>query len=309
MHFLSFRILCNKLAIVIFTAALLGIACLAQSRVNGYSPHMQDTVSQAFDAVIGSLQGKEKQISTSAGQFTPVENAHALNNNILSFVNKLDKQLPAKVKKTYAQDERQEHTKPINVRAIEEPNPTQIVLKTKPKEFINTSLDMINKSIDISDQDFYAALDRFKHNRDFGQLALQHVIDLLDAELNLVRHLAVGHTGAAVQEALDDRNGLLQRTIPLAVTLYDTILTVATHDSKHNATLNNRTNNGKRLQKALTAYDQKIFLSTIENKIEQYKEIMKTLQYNVTVDTTLAYNSDIYDEHQKVINKYLQIVT
>jgi hypothetical protein len=66
---------------------------------------------------------------------------------------------------------------------------------------------------------------------------------------------------------------------------------------------------GKRLPKALTAYDQKMFLSNLENNIEKYQAIIRDLQHNVQTNVIAANQSNLTDERTQAINKYLQTLT
>lgn len=260
----------------------------------------QDSMTNAFDAVINQLDGKRKQVPQYHTATMPESKSNAVDNYIQALVNSIDVTTRSSIARKNSLVSRQIIRQPIVQEVMpevqnEEDYPrkrraslrkphkksVQVVVKSKPKKaaVINTSIDWEDKDVDISTDDFESALNNFKDHKDFGQVALQQVIDLLDAELNLVRQLVAGNTGAAVQEALDERNILLQRTIPLVVAMYDRILTIATYDNKHNETLNRQLNHGKRLLKSLTAYDQKLFLSTLENKIERYQAIMRDLQH------------------------------
>lgn len=294
---------------VVLIMGLMSVNSIIEAGAHNYRVNSQNSVSNTFDAVISSLESSNKQVRKSIGNSVPATKPRDLNGTIQSFVDTLNTRANSKPIENYdvayTKHAQAQHKEPSNQTPPVQTSPVSLSSRNKPKAVINTSLDWMNKTINVSDQDFNTALNSFKRNRDFGQLAVQHVIDLLDVELNLVRHLVAGHTGASVQAALDDRNSLLLRTIPLAVTLYDTILTVATNDNKHNATLNNRINNGKRLPKALTIYDQKMFLSSIENKIEQYQDVMRNIQHTLAYQSAPINQDDFQDEREKMVNDYL----
>lgn len=293
---------------------VLAIPCIAYSRASGLKVSAHNSFSSPFDSVINQLEGSTRQRSVIASSRANRSKSYEVNDCIKSLVDTLDVPVRERNQRNSVSSyrgrfDRAEHHNRLTQSVFLQEQPVKIVKKRESKENINTLIDLTHKRVDTVDQEFLEALNTFKNNRDFGQLALQHVIDLLDIELNLVRHLVAGHTGAMVQTALDDRNALLQRTIPVAVTLYDTILTLATYDNKHAATLRRRTMNGKKLPKALTSYDQKLFLSTIENKIEQYREVIRNMQYSVNQYAAVAQHHDIGHEQEKIMHDYLQELT
>lgn len=254
----------RRLVSGLFMLVFMSASLLAYSRARGYRSGSGSSLSQAFDAVIAQLDGGKSSVRLDReyDRFERNARARGVDTCIQSFIDKLDRSSNST-------------QVPESIVSVREHNTSH--------NAVNMSIDWVNKYIDTPNQDFSMALNRFKQSPDFGQLALQQVIDLLGAELHLVHHLASGRTGASVQTALDERNRLLQRTIPLAATMYDTIITAATCDNSYNATIGNRTRQGKKLPKALTIYDKKMFLSSLEQAIEQYQEVMRTMQSNLNM--------------------------
>jgi hypothetical protein len=283
---------------VLFLTILASGVC--QSYAHRYRAHARESLDTLFDEAITQLSPR---VTSGSNSRLPKSTKNDVNNCIQSFVDSLGARCSVPVAKNSVRS----YSQPTHNRPRLQS--TRLLIKNKPREALSNSIDFLSNPVDLSDQDFYNALDRFKQNRDFGQLALQHVIDLLDDELNLVRHLIAGHTGIVMQGALDKRNNTLHHTIPLAIDLYDTILSVSTYVDKHAERLNRHTMDGKRLPKALTAYDQKMFLSNLENNIEKYQAIIRDLQHNVQTNVIAANQSNLTDERTQAINKYLQTLT
>lgn len=241
----------------------------------------RDSLSNAFDAAIAQLDQKEiPPVSYMRENFSHGK-SDGINTYIQDLIDTLDG-YSVRNKKPYVATYDQ-----WNTHSNKEFN-DNMSQATSIKNRIN--IDQINEdraektgSI-LGNQDIDTILHRFKQNRDFGQLALQQVLDLLDLEQSVVRHLVAGRTGAHLQDALEKRNALLHRTIPLAVNMYDAILTAATQNNTYNVMLSKRTGQGKKLLKALTTYDQKMFMLKLEKNIENYQHIIKKLQQDLNVN-------------------------
>lgn len=126
---------------------------------------------------------------------------------------------------------------------------------------------------------------RFKESKDYGEIALQNVVDLLDHELKLVRLLSSGRTGAAIDSALDIRNERMQYSSPSIVFVYNKIMDLVTYDYLHSRVMLQQVKNNKRLSSALSHSAKKAFLLRMEEKLMQYQKIIRQFQHERIVDT------------------------
>jgi hypothetical protein len=153
-------------------------------------------------------------------------------------------------------------------------------------EIYSSSLDdrvAIESTISqLLERDFDAMLNNFKKNRVLSQLATQQVINLLDVELEIVQALLANHTGAIMQNLLEERNNLINTSIPVAVDMYDVIIALATVNNTYNEQIKMNNRKGKKLLKTLNTFDKKEFLSIVEESMQRYQDIMRKVQNQVS---------------------------
>ena len=137
---------------------------------------------------------------------------------------------------------------------------------------------------------FNQTLARFKKGTGYSEFALQQVIDLLSYEIRLVQLLFNGYTGALVEETLDRRITALKYSTPSVAFMYNTILDLATYDYQINNNLLDkvRKHTNKKLASLFDQRDKKIFLSAMENKLKQYQDILRKMQYSMAVESQMA---------------------
>lgn len=151
----------------------------------------------------------------------------------------------------------------------------------RPHINISNSDDGLLENNFHEDRLFNELLFNFRKSKSYTEIALQNVIDLLNHELKLVRLLLYGHTGAAVDYALDSRNARLEYSSPSVVFIYNQILDLATNDYRTNQVLFETSRKQKRLSAALNQRDKNAFLLSMEDKLNQYQTIMRRLQYKI----------------------------
>jgi len=125
---------------------------------------------------------------------------------------------------------------------------------------------------------FNQALDRFKKTKDYGEISLQSIIDLLGFESKVVQHLLANHTGAAVEYALDRRNSRLECSTPSVMYMYDTILNLATFDTRYKQPMINAIQRNKQLARALSQSEQQQFLCIMQDRLNYYRTVLRALQ-------------------------------
>ena len=144
------------------------------------------------------------------------------------------------------------------------------------------------------------ALDTFKTTRDFGEVSIQGVMHLLEAEVCIVDLLLEGHTGYAVERAVLKRNKKLSHSIPSVAYMYDKIVDVATYNDLLNRKIYKHTQRDqKAFKSALNIHDKKIFLREMKDKLVHYYTIMHTMQCELAMgsgrsDSTVAIGSKGY---------------
>jgi hypothetical protein len=119
-------------------------------------------------------------------------------------------------------------------------------------------------------------------------MALQRVIDILEEDLMLVHCLLSGHTGMMVQDALESRDTLLQKSPPSIVCMYNNIMDLVTYDEQVNSALyrNYMEHNCKLCPRALCWYDRRDFLFDMYDKLEHYTGLLHMMQSDVVMGTS-----------------------
>ena len=127
------------------------------------------------------------------------------------------------------------------------------------------------------------ALDQLRANSDFGEVMLQKIMNLLNAEITIVNHLLCGEHGALLQNALVIRNQMLISSAPSVAYMYDKILDLSTYDQEANRKLFQSGRCGCGLAYALSSRDKKCFLSGMREKLVHYHGMMRQMQCNLAI--------------------------
>ena len=171
----------------------------------------------------------------------------------------------------------------LNIRAWAE----QDEVMTDPSS--TNTLDAIAMHVDVSGvmeynyqamkDELVKALDTFRTTRDFGEVSIQGVMNLLQAELCIVDLLLDGHTGYAVEKAVNKRNKKLSRSIPSVAFMYDKIVDIACYNELLNPKIYQQTQKKhKAFKSALNIHDKKFFLREMKDKLNHYVGIMHVMQ-------------------------------
>ncbi|MCX5921744.1 MAG: hypothetical protein NTX86_00205 [Candidatus Dependentiae bacterium] len=155
------------------------------------------------------------------------------------------------------------------------------------KQTVNTAIDvgtaMTHRHGGMK-SDFHAALDQLKASKDFSEIMIQRIVELLDAELMLVHCLLNGHMGEMVDDALVARNDMLSRSTPSMMYMYDKILNLVTYNEQVNGELyRNRTRNNRVHAHSLNWRDKREFLMTMYEKLEHYSGMMRAMQCDISI--------------------------
>jgi hypothetical protein len=137
-------------------------------------------------------------------------------------------------------------------------------------------------------EDLKKAFENFENSSDYGEAKLQHVMNLLETDLVIVKHLLCGDTGWVIEEAVMMRNDLLAHSMPSVAFMYDKILDTVMYDETTNRKLYDSGTCGRSLATALNWRHKKCFLTSMRDKIDHYLGLMRAMQCNVARDADTA---------------------
>lgn len=127
------------------------------------------------------------------------------------------------------------------------------------------------------------ALNKFRSNRDFGEISAGQLLKLLGIEISLVDLLLAAKTGQVIEELVVRRNDLLEQTIPSVVFLYDRILDLATYDAKLYDWKASSKSDKESLKNALNMQDKRTFLERARVRLLNYQTLIRDLQYKASI--------------------------
>ena len=137
-------------------------------------------------------------------------------------------------------------------------------------------------------QSLNTAFDRLKQNTDFGEVMLQKIMNLLDAEITLVNYLLCGQHGIVLQNTMMMRNQMLKNSTPSVAYMYDKIIDLATYDQESNSKLYQSGRCGCGLAYALCWRDKQCFLTGMRDKLVHYHSMMRAMQCEMAIGTATA---------------------
>ena len=132
-------------------------------------------------------------------------------------------------------------------------------------------------------QDMGSIFTNLKSSPDFGELMLQKIIDLIEAEIKIVNHLLCSHTGAAVEEAIEERNFQLKHSVPSVAYVYDKMMDLVTYDQETNTRLYRTGCCTKAIAKVLNWNDRCAFLHVMMDKLNHYRGVVRQMQCSIAI--------------------------
>jgi len=135
----------------------------------------------------------------------------------------------------------------------------------------------------VMKSDFNNALELFKETYDYGEMALQNIIDLLTVELRVVHNLLIGTTGATQERAVDKRNARLEMSTPSVVYIYNKVIDLVMNSQLLNEEIYRGCACKKQLVNSLNGYNQRLFLKHVEQKLRQYRKHIYEMQYDISI--------------------------
>jgi len=127
------------------------------------------------------------------------------------------------------------------------------------------------------------ALNKFRLNRDFGEISAGQLLTLLGVEISLIDLLLAAKTGQVIEELVVRRDELLGQSIPSIVFLYNRILDLATYDAKLYAWKATDKSEKELLKNALNLQDRKAFLERARIRLLNYQNLIRDIQYQASI--------------------------
>jgi len=78
------------------------------------------------------------------------------------------------------------------------------------------------------------AMENFRSSRNYGEISIQQLLNLLRSELRLVHQLMNRESGCQIESFTRKRNKKLDCSIPSVVNVYDAVMDLATYDENIN---------------------------------------------------------------------------
>lgn len=156
------------------------------------------------------------------------------------------------------------------------------------KPALAMQIEAMNASHVAMKSELSATFETLSNSADYGEQMLQHIMNLVDAELVIVNHLMYGRTGAMLEDAMLARNHMLAQSMPSVAYMYDKILDLATADADVNPKLYESGRNGKSLAYALNWSDKKDFLRGVRSKLTHYQKMLRAMQCDFAIDSAEA---------------------
>lgn len=120
-------------------------------------------------------------------------------------------------------------------------------------------------------------LHAFKGRSIDAEFCLNHMLRLLDCELEIADCLIDGKTGLPINQLIDRRNRLIAQTVPSVVRVYDLLMNYATADASLLCKLRNVINQQQRLWTVLFYDEREHFLSHMTDIFESYYKALKNI--------------------------------
>lgn len=155
---------------------------------------------------------------------------------------------------------------------------------------VQTSVDSNNEVLVWDDlgtfkNRFAVALNNFKASSSYNELTLQQAIILIRAEMRVVDYIREARSGHSVYSARVDRDEKYYNAIPSVAFLHERLLDLATFEERlilnyQKGILKGRKNHNPRL----AVQHRKDFLSRMGDTLEHYHDILRGLQYDVSIN-------------------------
>lgn len=120
-------------------------------------------------------------------------------------------------------------------------------------------------------------LARFKGQSIDAEFCLNHILQLLDLELEIADCLIDKKTGLPVNQLIDRRNKLISQTVPSVVRVYDLLMNYATADASLLCKLRNVIDQQQRLWTVLFYDEREHFLCHMTDIFETYYKALKNI--------------------------------
>lgn len=157
------------------------------------------------------------------------------------------------------------------------------------KAEIAKAIEAIGSKHTSMKQDLSSLFSNLKNSPDYGEIMLQKIMDLIDAEIVIVNHLLCSHTGAAVEEAINMRNDMLKHTIPSVAYIYDKVMDLATFDYETNTKLYRCGCCTNAIANVLNWQDKTAFLHSMADKLHHYYTMIRQMQCSISIgDSRIA---------------------
>lgn len=132
-------------------------------------------------------------------------------------------------------------------------------------------------------------LRNFTNNPHINELYVQHILDLLSAEMAIVEHLRIGDSGYTVECALKERNRRLLVAVPSVISLFESILDFALYEPKiSNAYNRDMVAQKKSMRMRLRKGSSQKFLRRTYDTLEDYYLVLHRFQSELAFDEQLA---------------------
>jgi hypothetical protein len=191
----------------------------------------------------------------------------------------------------------------INIKSwsVSKTSPCNLVLTSTTVQDIHAKIEMATAIEAIGSKhtsmrgDLSSIISNLKKSPEYGEIMLQKIMDLIEAEIVIVNHLLCAHTGASVEDAVNFRNHMLRRSIPSVAYIYDKIMDVATFDDETNTKLYRTGCCTKAITKSLNWCEKSAFLHSLSDKLNHYHRMMRDMQCSLSISDSrimVPVNSD-----------------